>query len=489
MPSPRERTVPITGLRLAAGFLCLLLLFVAALVVCLTSLANIAAADRQVETLERTRRAADRAAVLMREQYIHQAHTLIYFDDSHLGHYREVEAEARKAVADLSASLTSEEDAPLAERLEQLRLESDSIFIRQTVPAVLRGDRVEAQRLHEQAAASVEEFSEVVGQVHGQNEARSATARALQQRAWTQARWLSITCFGIAVAVAIIVAVAMTTTLTRRIAILLAGTSKLGEGNLTARVALNTKDELGDLARAVNQMAEDLERHQRELVRSQRLASIGHVATTVAHELNNPLGVILGYAKVLRRRQEHDPDSLRVIEEEATLASGIVATLLDLARPQSLRLGDVDVAALAIDSMRRLEHIDAFRGIAWNNRSEVRAALVRGDEARLRQVMTNLLTNAAQAAAPTGRVELRIEEYSTVVRLTVDDSGPGISEEARTKLTEPFYTTKAEGIGLGLSIVQAVVEAHHGTVHFERSALGGALVRVELPAMARGGAT
>ncbi|MFO0547670.1 MAG: HAMP domain-containing sensor histidine kinase [Polyangiaceae bacterium] len=480
-------SLSVTGRRLGATFGSLLLLFVVALLVCWSSFARIAEAERDMDTFEHARRSADHAAIAMREQYIHQAHTVIHFDGSHLGHYSGVAQAARAAVAELRANLPTGDDAPLIERLDSIQSASDAIFTRETVPAVLRGDHVAAQALHEQAADSVEEFSEVVDELHARNEARADAARSVQQAAWTRARWASYVCFGGAVSIAIVLGVLMTRAISRRFHTLLAGAQRLGSGDLAARVELSTGDEFSVLARALNDMAADLERNQRELVRTQRLASIGQVAATVAHELNNPLGVILGYVKVLRRRDERDPEALRIIEDEATLASDIVKTLLELTRPQPLRLGDVELETVLMQAANRLQRVEVFKDIDWRPRPRGASSVVRGDEARLRQVINNLLTNAAEAASPGGCVEFGIERDEGHIRLVVEDSGPGIAEADYTRVTEPFFTTKAGGFGLGLAIVQALVEAHNGRIQLGRSQLGGARVTIELPTPDRPG--
>ncbi|NUP08673.1 MAG: HAMP domain-containing histidine kinase [Polyangiaceae bacterium] len=464
-----------------SAFGALLVLFVLALGVCLHGFWSISRAERAVEDFERARHAADRSSILMREQYIHQAHTLIAFDGSHLGHYREVAELAAQSIADLRGKLATNDDAPLVDDLERYVRESDRTFVERTVPAVLRGDRAEAVHLHEDMEASVTSFSKTVRQLHDRNDARAAGARADAEAAWDRARTASLACLGLAIVMAIALGVFMTRTVVSRIARLQAGAGRIGRGDLGARIGLDATDEIGDLARAFDAMAAALERSQGELMKNQKLAAMGQVAAGLAHELNNPLGVIVGYAKLLRMRDQGDPEALSVIEQEARLASDIVQSLLDLTRPQSLRVDDVDLGVVVRECVSRIGQREKLAGIHWGDARIDGDPVVRGDEARLRQVVVNLLSNAADAALPDGRVALAVEAEGERVRVVVDDSGKGISESDRGKVMEPFFTTKADGVGLGLAIVRAIIDAHHGSVELGDSPLGGARVVVTLP--------
>ena len=467
--------------RLFASFAVLLLLFVAALAVCLHSFASIAGAEREVEAYERARHAADRASIRMRDLYSHQAHTLILFDGSHLEHYREVAVAARAATDDLRSALASAEDMAIAEELLAIVSESDRVFEQRTVPAVLAGRRDEARRLHETTEGSVIAYSTAVAELHRRNDARASAARAAADQAWSRARAASLACLGFAVATAALLGFFITKSVMVRIEALRAGTRRLGEGDLGAKITLDGDDELSELANAFNAMAAALRERQAELIRTQKLAAMGQMAAGVAHELNNPLGVILGYVKLVRRSGELDPEALRIIEDEATNASVIVQSLLDLSRPYALRFSDVDLAILARESVERLRVLSRFDTVDCNEPDANESVLVRADEARLREVIVNLLTNAAEAAGPAGRVAIHVEPGANIVRLKVDDSGEGIAEADCGKVTDAFFTTKPTGVGLGLSIVHAIVESHRGSMRFERSPLGGARVVVELP--------
>jgi signal transduction histidine kinase len=217
-------------------------------------------------------------------------------------------------------------------------------------------------------------------------------------------------------------------------------------------------------------------------VRAQKLASIGQVAAGVAHEINNPLGVILGYVKTMRRTPTRDDEGLDVIEEEALLCRRIVDGLLDLARPQTLSLEQVDLDALIGDCIERLRAAGKLSGCRIEPPRADPSHRLEADPGKLRQVLLNVITNAAEASAPDGRVSVHIEAGEDDVTVDVKDSGPGLAPEIRAKVFEPFVTTKKGGVGLGLAIAHAIVDAHHGTIACATPAgANGTVVRMTFP--------
>ena len=232
---------------------------------------------------------------------------------------------------------------------------------------------------------------------------------------------------------------------------------------------------------------------------SGRLSALGELVSGVAHELNNPLTTILGYAQLLPAL---DGDELRqataTIEQEAQRAGRIVGNLLYFARQHRPRVEPVDVNAIltrVIDVQRY--HLDV-RNIAIEARLEPVPELL-GDQYQLEQVFLNLLTNARQALVSGGTIRVASERVGEVVRVSVEDTGPGIPasrhpgipasrhpgipEELASRIFDPFFTTRevGEGSGLGLSIAYGIVQAHHGRLITERPPGGGARFVVELP--------
>ena len=190
--------------------------------------------------------------------------------------------------------------------------------------------------------------------------------------------------------------------------------------------------------------------------------------------------MILGYAKLLRDDPGAHADELRIIHEEARLCQRIVQELLDLARPHRLEVQSVDLADLAREAVSRLSDAGALR----DRRIEVAsdgAVVVAADAGKLRQVIANVVMNAAEATQDAGRISIdaRIDHERGV--LTISDDGPGIAAEVRDQIFEPFVTTKLNGTGLGLAIAHAIVDAHGGRIWIASSADHGTVVSLELP--------
>jgi signal transduction histidine kinase len=270
----------------------------------------------------------------------------------------------------------------------------------------------------------------------------------------------------------------------RPVAELRAGAERLAVGDLTARIPIDSPDEFGALARQFNAMTEALGEHQERLVHSEKLAGIGRLAAGVAHEINNPLGVILGYTRLLQKRA--DPaiaDDLRIIEDETLRCREIVEGLLDLSRPMAAALQPVELRELADEVLARLREARLLDGVQVAVEG---AAATRGHAPKLRQVLFNLVRNAAEAAGAGGRVEIRLAGDGQSAEASVSDSGPGLSPEARTRLFEPFFTTKDHGTGLGLAVSQAIARAHRGSIEVDEAPAGGARFTLRLPGTAGG---
>ncbi len=481
MTLPRPRST--TARRIALAFGAVLLLFAAALVVIVVALDRIAAAEHDVVRLDRAKHAGHQAAGLAREQYIHQAHTLLEWNLGHVAHYDEVAAEARAATSHLSQQVARPEAAQIA----ALVAESDRRFRQEVVPAIAAGRRDRLLELHAMTEGPVQQ---VVALNEALNRSLDAQADGAQQRAETirsRVQLAVFACFALAIALALAVGLYLMRSISRPVAALRAGAEKLGSGDLSARVGLRGNDELAELAGVFDRMAEDLGRHQAELLEAHRLASIGQVASGVAHEINNPLGVMLGYLTLLRREPGiGDREELRILEDETRQCQAIVAGLLDLARPVRLQLTEVDLGELAKDAAARLAESGRCEGVTVRVR-EAAPVEIAADEGKVRQIVLNLLGNAVEAVREAGAgspdVEVWWERRGDRAALHIDDRGPGIPAAARTRLFEPFFTTRASGHGLGLAIARTLSRAQGGDVELADRADGaGTRATLWLPA-------
>jgi two-component system, NtrC family, sensor kinase len=245
--------------------------------------------------------------------------------------------------------------------------------------------------------------------------------------------------------------------------------------------------------RHVLALREAVQARDRRLVEADKLATLGALATGVAHEVSTPLGIIVGRAEQLLPRMEPQSRSHRAasaILEQAERISRIIRAFLTLARGGTPSLSHVQPETLARAALDLVEHRFAQANVALLHRLEPDLPPIACDSALFEQVLVNLLLNACDACAPGGTVELQVEHHYGRVAFLVDDDGTGISPEVAERCLEPLFTTKppGEGTGLGLTIASEIVKHHHGSLSFEprvASGLGsrGTRVRVEVAAV------
>lgn len=237
------------------------------------------------------------------------------------------------------------------------------------------------------------------------------------------------------------------------------------------------------LAAEERRRADEAQRRVEETRRRQEsLARIGAMAAVVAHEVRNPLAGIKGVLQVVAQRLGPDSEERRALREATLRLDGLQALteeLLLLSRHRPPELVPLSLLALARETSAVFRADRALEALEVEVRGD--AGRVRGDPQQLRTVLLNLLRNASEASGGGGRVVVDVRDVGDAVELSVDDEGPGIPEELRQRVFEPFFTTRARGTGLGLAIVRGVVEAHGGDVAVETGPRGGACVRLSLP--------
>jgi two-component system NtrC family sensor kinase len=238
------------------------------------------------------------------------------------------------------------------------------------------------------------------------------------------------------------------------------------------------------------------ERHRLEeqVVQSAKMSAIGQLIAGVAHDLNNPLASVVGFADYLMESPslpEQYREPLRVIQQEAERSADIVKNLLTFARKQEGPWRPTRVPAL-LEATQKLMHNElGSRRVELLMEIEPDLPSLRIEPNRMQQVIVNLVTNAAHAltdAGRQGRVLIRARRWSDGVAIEVSDNGPGIPPEHHGRIFEPFYTTKAQGsgTGLGLSISQSIVREHGGHISLVGSSSRGTVFRVELPGVTGG---
>ncbi len=243
--------------------------------------------------------------------------------------------------------------------------------------------------------------------------------------------------------------------------------------------AVHTKRLLDDLRESYA----SLERTQQKLVQRERLAALGELAAVVAHEVRNPLGVIFNSASTLRRTIGDDPSKrhlVDILEEEAQRLNHIVGDLLDFARPLSPSLKSEPIGPLAEEAVT-VALAAKERPIAVTYEIEPGLPDVPIDRRLIRQALVNVAMNAVQAMARGGKLTTRLAREGARLRLEIEDTGPGIDDAVARRIFEPFFTTRAQGTGLGLTVVKRIIDVHGGEVSLRSTVGKGTVFRMLLP--------
>lgn len=298
-----------------------------------------------------------RLSIAVREAYAHQAHTFVLNNTSHMEHYREAKESLIGALAVARGAVAGTEAAPVLVELDADAQALDIQFRDEVVPQV-GGDRARLLKPAEDAIARLERMQAVIDRAAEILAVQRGQARTAVDRAMARARVVSASVLLVALLVAAFAAALIDRSLSRPLGRLEAATDAVAAGDLHARVAddiAQRDDELGSLASRFNAMAERLAEREARLLEAERLATVGRLAAGVAHEINNPLGVILGNARHLEKRLDDEGKrDIAGIVDEVVRCRDIVGGLLDLSRPPRLRLGPVDLEELCRDTRERL---------------------------------------------------------------------------------------------------------------------------------------
>jgi hypothetical protein len=330
-------------------------------------------------------------------------------------------------------------------------------------------------------------------------------------------------------------------------------TQKVSEGDFSRTIEVKSKNEIGQLISSFNGMIErlrenreSLENHvqslelanrklkqaQEELIRTEKLASIGRFAAGVAHEVGNPLGAILGYTSILGKdgvAPEEAKDYLKRIEREIERINHIVRELLDFSRPSKLEIRELEVNRILESTVSLLSHQKNFKEIHPHLELTPGIGMIKGDESHLSQVFVNIILNAIDAMPNGGDLKIRSENFvveslfpdplpnihsrrrkgdpaesdysqlrkpdpltallskfsigERLVKITISDSGTGIPPQDLERIFDPFFTTKEpdRGTGLGLSISLRIVESMGGKIRAESELGKGSTFEIYFP--------
>ncbi len=304
---------------------------------------------------------------------------------------------------------------------------------------------------------------------------------------------------------------------TKPVAALVQATRRVARDQLELEVPVTWKGEIGILAASFNDMTRslrttkrqldglmhDLERQveertaalrsaQDQLVRTEKLTSLGKLSASIAHEINNPLAGILTFAKLIVRTLEAGPlddaatrslvKHLLLVQRETERCTAIVRNLLDFARERPISKTDVNANLVVDEALQLLANQIQIQGVTLERRTAPLPVL-EGDFGQLRQACVNVVMNACEAMARGGRLVVETRTLADgKAELSFEDTGPGIPPDQLSKIFDPFFTTKEKGTGLGLSVVYGIVERHGGTIDLRTEVGKGTRIAIRLPA-------
>ena len=312
---------------------------------------------------------------------------------------------------------------------------------------------------------------------------------------------------GILAAAILLLVFILTFILSKSLQRLTVATRRIGQGEISTRVRVKSKDEIEDLADGLNAMAEDLQkttvsrdslvkeieerkRLENVVLQSEKMAAVGQLAGGVAHEINNPLGVILGFAQSLvRRLQPGDPYDmpLRSIEREALRCKNLVQDLLTFSRTARTEKEETNLSEAIEGALSLILAQSKVKDVSLVKELAPDLPLIMASKNQLQQVIVNLSNNAIDAMPSGGTLTIRTRKGSLknneAVQILVEDTGQGIKPEILTKIFEPFFTTKevGKGTGLGLSLVFEIIQKHEGQISVDSKEGMGTKFSILLP--------
>ncbi|MFC1593150.1 cache domain-containing protein [Candidatus Omnitrophota bacterium] len=288
------------------------------------------------------------------------------------------------------------------------------------------------------------------------------------------------------------------------------GTEEISKGNFSSYIDIKTRDELEELAGFFNRMmlqlktnkqqleeyatglegkveqrTVELEGMHKQLVACEKMAAMGRMASALSHELRNVLAGIKTSAYYLKGKIAKDSpemiSSIQDIEKEINYASNILADILSFTRERNMRLSDTDINVIIEDALPLVRRQEMFKNIEIVRKLGKNLPKINADGIQIREVITNLAINAAQAMPDGGKLTITSRQQGDYLVLEVADTGGGMSQETMGILFTPFFTTKSRGLGLGLSISKEVIEKHGGKIKFTTELNKGTAFIVSLP--------
>jgi signal transduction histidine kinase len=256
------------------------------------------------------------------------------------------------------------------------------------------------------------------------------------------------------------------------------------QGKSASPPQLKSSDEINQLSSQFSQMIDNLEQSRQDVERVAKLAVIGEMAASMAHEVRTPLGILRSSAQILQRETALSEEGLEMSEfilSETKRLNDLVTSLLECARPRPPQFIAHNIHEIITHTLELLQNRLDNHEVQVSLQFASADTMLCCDRDQLTQVFLNLLMNAIQHIACGGRIAVSSEIVGDFLEICVSDDGVGIRDEHKRKVFDPFFTRRQEGIGLGLTVVQQIIFAHHGKIFVTDSIYGGACFHIQLP--------
>jgi signal transduction histidine kinase len=336
--------------------------------------------------------------------------------------------------------------------------------------------------------------------------ARVGVSLESMHRKIARTRW-QIAAFGLmALVVGSLGSVVLAQRITKPLQALTRGVAAVGRGDLTQQISIQTKDELGELAQAFNEMTAQLA-HMRELEerlrRADRLAALGTMAAGIAHDIRNPLTSILIFSQLMSLHHD-DPDVRakfdRVVPRELERVQAVIEDMMELARSSTLHLEPTNLNEVLAQVLELYEGQAATLGVKISREFAPDLLICMADRKRLHRCFSNIIANGIQAMPNGGDLGVRTvlasfaglshphadipvagAPSSPAIRVVISDTGQGIPPDRLSRIFDPFYTTKDKGLGLGMAITHRIIEDHKGSIDVQSQVGLGTTFTIHLP--------
>jgi signal transduction histidine kinase len=273
------------------------------------------------------------------------------------------------------------------------------------------------------------------------------------------------------------------------------GTVKISRGDFSEKIMIDSQDEIGDLAQSFNDMSyqlqltrERVEAANKKLLQAEKLASIGRISASIAHEIRNPLtSVKLNIQKVVENEalENIDKEHLEISQEGIGHIENFIKQMLNFTRVSELQLTNFDLEQVIDESIKMIRNTLKLKDVELVKEVHEKLPQVFVDGDKIRQVILNILHNACEAVDKGGKITIGLSllkgRRGRKVKIRIFDNGPGIPKKDRENIFEPFYTTKSTGIGLGLANARKIIEQHNGTIRAVTKKEQGACFEILIP--------